>query len=618
MDENVGGTPNPLNPNPVAPGVGVAGTGENMPAAENYNYMEQPVPEQYADPAATPAMEPMAPAEPAMPAGQPTMAQPMPAGVPRPPMHGQAMDFIQRPMTAQMSPEMAQAQIQMNAQMAQMNPQLGQMAQPMMQPEMPAQMPVQPQMEAAGFDSFAMETQPAATDPMVAQMANVQMPAEPQLMGQMAQPMNARASGMQPTMEEELAFAMEDVAGVPAPGQVTQPAEPAQKSAKSAKGKKKTGMIVAIVLFGVAIICGLAAVLVWLLNPGGSDKVAAAIDKLLSGNAPAYVQAEGTLSVLNNEGTYSTELSTFSTWSSLSMQLKGVQDTRTTAAGMSGTVTMWLENGSDIEFDVEGVRSSDGDVYVRLDGIATAATDMVNGLVGEATNCVTDADGNTNCAAPVTSATDCGDDTDCLAQVYAMQAVESTLAMYEALDGEWIRIPATQDEDSFTDTSSLCTVNAILSLSEYYSDLKPLYSQNSFITASTDNLKIASKGNTLYRLNFDQPKVTAFANSLAGSSFAQSLADCAGTAAGQSSLSAQVKSMFSSDTTAYAEVDNNNDFTRLYLSGEMDDAAQEVKADFNLSYPASITINEPDEYVDIEELLMTILVQFYGSITGEE
>ena len=47
----------------------------------------------------------------------------------------------------------------------------------------------------------------------------------------------------------------------------------------------------------------------------------------------------------------------------------------------------------------------------------------------------------------------------------------------------------------------------------------------------------------------------------------------------------------------YVEIDDDNNFSRVYLSGETNGTA--TTADLNFSYPSEITITEPDDYVDI-------------------
>lgn len=587
MDENPGGTPNPLNPNPVTPGVGVAGTGENMPTAENYTYAE---PAGYAEPMAELAQagaaefaEPAYGAQPetygqqpAMQAGayaQPAMQQPTA------PMHGQAMDFIQRPGTqAQMSPEMAQAQ----AQVAQM-----QAAQ--MQPNMPQMQ--QPTEAVAGFESFAMETQPTATDPMVAQMNTT-----------------ANAGG-QPVLEEDLAMAMSEVAtGTPAPAEAQPVAAPVMKN----KNKKKTGIIVAIVLFGVAVICGLAAVLIWLLNPG-QDKVAAAVSKVLDGKAPTYVQVDGTIAITNSDEA--------AQWTGMNIKLNGVENNNTGANSASATITVGMTDERELSFDLDEVRVSDGDLYIKLSGVATALDGTLEANL-DATNCTTDENGETNCAPLV--AEDCPEGEDCMPEETALNVADMLLGVFEIVDEEWIRIPADHDAETegmvILDNSSICLINVMSDLPQYYTNLGSLYNQNPFIGYSTDNLKISAKKNDLYRLTFDRSKLTAFENALTNSNFANQMLACvSGTATDEDLTLSQVQSIMTSNPVVYVEIDDNLNFTRLYIDGENADGTLEVTADLSLSYPSSMVVTEPAEYIDITEMLSRILQQFFsGDIIVEE
>ena len=69
----------------------------------------------------------------------------------------------------------------------------------------------------------------------------------------------------------------------------------------------------------------------------------------------------------------------------------------------------------------------------------------------------------------------------------------------------------------------------------------------------------------------------------------------------------------------YVEVDNDYNFTRLYLTSELETGGEMV-VDLSFSYPTSVSVTEPVEYrnfSDVIEEVTSSLFKTYGEDTNE-
>lgn len=386
----------------------------------------------------------------------------------------------------------------------------------------------------------------------------------------------------------------------PEPTPATEPtpvAEPnlvAKDSIVESTGKKgkKALIIGAIVLIMVAIICGAAAIAIAML--GSNDRVGRAIDKLINGQVSSIVAARGNITSLTGSGSDST---------STTIDFNGTFDLATSTNKLTAEVNADLATGGDISFTVNELKNKKGDVFLKLSGL----TDLLGGLkapitvdyTGEsAINCV-GAEG-ANCSSATTSTT------------YGLISVYSGLL--ETIDDQWILV-SDDFEDSMEDleileNNSTCLIKALGTLPKYTSDITAKYKANPFITHSTDKLEIAKRKNDLYRLGFNEDKMTAFVNSLSNNGFVNELNACAGnTATNSTTALSTIKEIFKNFPTVYAEVDNNDNFTRFYFKATtvVDDVTTTTTADLDLSYPTKLEIEEPEDYATMSTLLSSVM-----------
>ena len=410
-----------------------------------------------------------------------------------------------------------------------------------------------------------------------------------------------------------------------------------------AKKSHKTGLLVAIILLVVAIATGVAAAII-LLNPfGKTDAVPAAISKLMSGQLPEYVSMTGTVNVSTT--------SESSMFSSLSVDFSGGIKNRSGESFTNAKVLAGLVGGGEFDFNVDEIYTADGALYLKMSNVYHELGDYYfaplseqnNGLTAETTetNCTT-VNGVENCIeSREVMEIDCigSEGTDNCAMVEPILIEPTTeaetetegtkslydyLGVFDVIEDEWIRIP----ESSFNSVSSIttisnmptqCLIDAAGKLGQYGSDFANKYKEYPFINYSTENPGIVKRANDLYRLTFDSDKLAKFINSMSNSGFMNELLACTGGQATNASVdAAALTQVIAALPTIYVEIDDNDNFTRLYLSVTTPDGLTTATADFSLSYPSSLTIKEPSEYIDINQALSDIFTKFYGQPVFQE
>jgi len=371
---------------------------------------------------------------------------------------------------------------------------------------------------------------------------------------------------------------------------------PVTETVSSEKPKKKTGLIVGICAL-IALVCG--GVAVALLYPfgggnggrGPAGRVKEAILALFDEGASDYVVMEGTITLTANteDSSLSDALITF----------KSNADTKSMANSAEATISLSLASGTNLSIDLDEIYTKDGDFYLRLNNL----TDLIEDYPVDVDTDLVDCDDDSGM-------TDCVEETDSTREfIYALDA----LGIIDMIDGEWVKISFDGLADMFDleiDTSPVECVKDVLSdADELRKGLAANYETNPFVLDSTENLGITKKKNDLYRLSIDTDALNNFSTALESSDYAKGLNDCLGESTSGSD------SKISSSTLAklpvtYVEVDSNKKFTRLYMESSSDDNSYSIKADIDLSYPTSVTITEPDDYVELQEIIMKLYSGF--------
>lgn len=416
-----------------------------------------------------------------------------------------------------------------------------------------------------------------------------------------AEPASAETPAMSRTENNFDTFSMEELSEVdvePSNAQITEVdtlvARDSVVEPKSGKGKKKKIFIICtIILAIVAIICGAAAIAIVVVS--NNNRVGMAIDKLLSGQTSSIIAGKGTI----NTTSASTNSSSDNDTSTTAISFDGAVDTISGISKLEASVIANSGSTTTAELEINEVSNKNGDTYFKISGLSSILKNFITPTLqtGEVsttntTNCAEASDG-TNCNVAATDA--------------SSSAASGLTTLYNNLmskvEDQWLLITddmsETVDDLGFFDNASLCMVNALSSLSKYGTDLASKYRANPFITSSKDNLGIAQKSNELYRLGFDKEKLNAFMNSVGSNGFVTAFNECAGSGTTDSKDSSSLfEEIFANLPTMYVEVDNDNNFTRLYFAStiEVNGISTSTKADINISYPASLKVALPDDY----------------------
>ncbi len=371
----------------------------------------------------------------------------------------------------------------------------------------------------------------------------------------------------------------------PKPAEVATPVETAAPVEVAPK-KKKTGLIVGLIIGLIALIGGaVAAVLVLFVFNKSADAVPAAVTKVLSGEIKNFA-INGVLTA-NGEDSIVSGLSV-----NLDAKLDVASMTNSVTANVDATIG---EMNLDFTFDERQV--ADGDIYIKVSGLADSVTSMLTSALSQ-------------------SGIDCDEaDCDTLVEQMISGSEVSQLALIDAIEGEWLHADSSDFSrigSNITNNETQCLVNAIAGASNYDKNVAEIYKQNPFVTYSTENIAIAKKKDAIYKLGLDYAKMAGFVNAMQNSALANDLLACSGATATKKDVTeSDIQQIFSNFPTVYAEIDNNNNFTRLYFT--IDQIG--LTADLAISYPDSVTVEEPSSYLEMSDYL-TELMQSLGGLSS--
>jgi len=386
--------------------------------------------------------------------------------------------------------------------------------------------------------------------------------------------------------------------------------------------KKKTGLIVGIIVaIAVLLIGGIAAALVMILNQ--PDPVTAAMNKIMSGNAPANVAIDGNIDIAINDE--------FSPITNLNIDLKSSGSAGSMINDSVAIVTADIRNVGEVSAEFDEVYAGNGDLYFRIDGVASALEDsgilyLLN--LSSQMNCsggrieCSDEEILTNCIE--------GTDTNCISddEYYILEEGgqsmldEDTLSYFTSLldtikviDGEWLKISVDQLDmlsDSMTADSDIsCVTNLVSGVNTNSNSAAELYRKNPFVTSTNKDVTLASKNYPVYKVSIDSEKFANYVNSIQNSNLSGDLYSCLGWENNVQISTDDVAEVVNTMPTIYAEVDNENNFTRLYLVSELNDGEGTMTIDLGFSYPANVNVSEPVEYKDFSEVIQEVMSSMF-------
>lgn len=375
--------------------------------------------------------------------------------------------------------------------------------------------------------------------------------------------------------------------------------------------KKKTGLIVGLIIcLFVAVGCGVAAVLM-LMNPG-KDPVAAAVKKLMSGEVPSYVSVSGSISI------DSTDTST--PISNARIDLDSNINTSSIANSTNLSLVLTTDDNKQSTYNLSEIASDDKDVYIKiekeeepellesenllnsddevLDEEGEASSDAA--LIEEDEALVT-----TNCETDEASATNCVTEEEDLS-IDGLAIYDSII---ESLGGDWLRISLADMEsveESDEGEAAACLTDALDGLKSSRNGFAELYDKNPFVSSTTDNIPVNSKTSTVHRLDFDDEKLTEFVNGALTIQSVNKVFNCMGSSKPASFSASDISNILSKLPAIYAEVTPDNDFSRIYTKFTTDDETMTVTVDLSFKYPTSLTVQEPEDYKDLTDAIQEI------------
>ena len=386
------------------------------------------------------------------------------------------------------------------------------------------------------------------------------------------------------------------------------------------KSKSKAALILAILLLLIAIGCGVAAFLMFNPFGGNSNAVPAAINKLLAG-APKNVNIDGTVTLSDDSETSSAK--------ELVINFQTNMNTETGENATNATLTATLSNDDEIEFEANEIHTQDNKLFVKLSGIGKAITEHGKLLPIEPTGGC-DPEASEDCVIETVEDVDYAEgmtlEDKCISEDSSVKCEESItgptiidyLGVLETIDEMWVLIP----NSDFNNLSSIteinaetqCMINIANNSSDYGREVVDIYKANPFISSSTEKIPVAKKKNTIYKLTIDEEKLAGFTNAMGNSSLLSEFNACIGeTVTDEPVTPSNIAAIIKLLPTLYVEIDNDNNFTRAYTKILGSDDGVSVTVDLSFSYPTtSVEIEEPTDYIDINEAFNGVLNSFYS------
>ena len=386
------------------------------------------------------------------------------------------------------------------------------------------------------------------------------------------------------------------------------------------KPKKKVGVIVAmLVCLLLAVGCGVVAALLY-LNNNNKDVVALAMKKIMSGENASNVIIDGDIDMIIND-----PLSPIAR-AKIDLNTKLVANSIVNATDASITLTK-RNSTEDLEFEVNEIYTTDGDVFLKLDGIADAiqALSAPTLEVPVEEDLLTVEDGVTSI---------CEGD-DCVQSEVTTSLDIPVFGefsdMIDLVDGDWIRLSADElglfSSDQLNSGPLSCVTDLVSDINTNSSSALELYEQNPFVVSSTENMTVTSKKNPIYRITIDDTKLTGFIDAIQNAELLADLYNCLGYEDNVKINNDDVAEAITEMPEIYVEVDSDYNFTRFYarkeIREECTDECQElinsseiintIIIDLSFDYPVNINVAEPIEYRDFSEILQEMMMNYLPS-----
>lgn len=393
--------------------------------------------------------------------------------------------------------------------------------------------------------------------------------------------------------------------------------------------KKKTGLIAGIIAAIAVLLIGGIAVAVAMMTLNKTDPVIAAMNKIMTGNAPANVAIDGDIDIAINDD--SSPISNVKI--ALNSKMVASSAINNSVANMTATV----RNVGDFNIEFDEVYAGNGDLYFKIDGatsaiegsgilyllnLANQMPDVVD--CGEDAVCQTTEIEELAC----TEGEECSlteiDDTELNVLDGGQNMLDSDTISYfaslidvvEVIDGEWLKISVNElnmlSGGMAADSNISCITNLVSDINTNSNSAAELYSKYPFISSTSENVQLASKNYPVYQVTIDSENFANFVSSIQNSEMTANLYSCLGWTDNVGVSTDDVAEIVSEMPKIYAEVDGDNNFTRLYLVSDLNDGEAMVTTDLSFSYPTNVNVTEPEEYQDFSNVIQKIMSSIYN------
>ena len=400
------------------------------------------------------------------------------------------------------------------------------------------------------------------------------------------------------------------------PDPMNRPMEKATEVAVGPAKKKNTGLIVGIAIAVLVLLGGGIAAAIALMGMKNSDPVVAAVEKIMRGEAPENSKIDGDINftVNNNELPISNiKLSLESNLVAKSM----VNDTK-------ATLTVSFDDIGDLTVSLDEIYTGNGDLYLKLGGISDAFNNLggayLLGLTNQ-TSDIVDCAGEENCEVELNEGIDLYNNEqidlgDTITEVMMASKI------FTVIDDQWVRISA---EDLSNIPNSLadndyanCLTGLVGGIKNNSNKIAELYDKYPVISSTTDNVSLNSKSYPVRRMIVNNENLTNYLNAAQGSGMLDAISSCLGINGSVTINNDEVGEAISNLPTIYAEIDNDKNFSRLYMEKDLGEGVN-MTADLSFSYPDTVNVFGPSEgeYKDLSVLIQEFILNTYN-VNGYE
>ena len=304
-------------------------------------------------------------------------------------------------------------------------------------------------------------------------------------------------------------------------------------------------------------------------------------------------------------------------------------------------VTATIRNVGDFNIEFDEVYAGNGDLYFKIDGATSALEDsgilyllnLSNQMPGQI-DCGEDA----VCQTTEIQALTCADGENCnlteiddtklnvldggqnVLDANTIAYFASLAGVIKVVDGEWLKVSVDELNmlsGGITANSNIsCITNLVSDINTNSKSAIELYSKYPFISSTNKDVSLASKNHPVYQVSVNSEKFANFVNSIQNSEMTANLYSCLGWTNNVSVSKDDVAKMVDVMPKIYAEVDGDNNFTRLYLTSNLNNGEGTMTIDLGFSYPTNVNVPEPEEYKNFSDVIQEIMSSMYSLPAG--